>query len=1004
MPSSPTYASSPSLTSKSHVQPRLTPNILLLTFLQIVIDTSSSSSPLSSKSKLNTHCRSIGTSYIAASIFGLFGAVFVDEGSLSATFASPESFTVSSCQAHGLSKMPDGRYRFELRTRGLSTDRVFLSTRLSGTFKPNLHHSFPHETDNRGQYEQMIEAEDSDEKEKEPLRQYVADYFDADYSIPCPLEGLEFPATSYKGSYEVVVSDPYDILDELLPKIKTVTPITTSITLAPKPLSYYAWTSLNYDEAEDPSIFPNVEAEIHCFAPEMIPLLSTYTAFLRHHLSEPGSSPCLNASKDDALIEISEGVASTSDALKLWNRLKTTCKKLFVPTEALISSVVATEALKIATKSGIPLNQWMLFDAPEMAGLISTSPSEAAYATRPSNSELQLKEPTPSIQSLTPPINDDVLLFPPSRHSTLSDASIIFSGFNACLELTSQNLALSGVCSHGKVSLFPAYSHYATPPRYQHQLDQSLLWKSSTVWQSNSKTSIRLEPSQAELDGVYARPRVERLFYRSDCDVILAGHEVAAFFDEITIGGVPVVQVWLQSDTPLVTVDSFVPHLSAQRRPTWSSESVPTLSWIPSDFPSCLRRVRSEADHFITSSAHAATALRSFAIPGAPSPQNIVGTSFALQWLDHPRRTLIDCVQWASDWVISTFVHTPKKSMQDLPLLRARNGKLQPFKNVQPHRSLSSSIINEGDPAVGTLVVIWSLVTAMQSGILPFKKDDFAACLTRYYSSMQQEVLDILKTLPTLTYSEFIARGAQQTNANTAADIQRIQSFALAPDFEAQCPASLPSLSALDGTQVQLDLIFALTTLESRVFGLGDFPLSLVDYYLNRATLPTALTAASALSAMETMKHLLSSAPPSDPSSSSCFRDYFLNVMHMELRPAPLALPTKDSLPNGQTWTEWDVLHLYASRSVTAQDLVDMLEKDYGFILNGLFDGIVALWISLMPLHRHRLHVPIVELMPLLKENHDPYDRIVLAASAEDLVGNDIEIPRICLHFTDSLL
>lgn len=940
---------------------------------------------MAAKSELNAYCRSIGASYIGASTFGMFGAVFVDEGSPRATFEAAESFSLYPTLARNISKVHSHTYSLDRKDYPLTTDKVSLSTRVSGNLKPNLHYSLPYETAQKEHFERLIAESEAKESEKEQLRRIVFDYFDADYSTPCPLEGLEFPIVGERDTCNLTIRDPYNVLESLLPQIKSITPVTPSLTISPMPLSSHLWTSIDFVEPDEPSKILNLHARITCFAPEMMSDLTTYIAFLRLHLTDSTQvNAVLPPTESESAYPIPPG---SKHRPSLWNRLFSTCNKLFVPTEAFVSSVVATEAAKIATKIGIPLNQWMFFDAPELAELLLPEPLYHPSPTSSPGCSLQTSAAT-SNSSSAPPLNDDLLLLPPSRYPLLSHASIVFTSFQATSELISQNLALSGVCSNGSVAIFPPAKISKSSGVLQ--LDQSLLWKSSSALGYNDQTSVhlRLSPSAAKYEDLDAVKNLKT------GNIVISGDQPLELLDWTAVRAVPCLHVWNGGDA-VVAVESFVPHHGAHLRNATihsTSSMAPSHSNFPNGFADCRSWAFTTAQSYLGSSEQANMCFA--------SPNFAIALPAGISWINRPRQTLIDCVAWAKDWIISSTVYWPKRCLQSIPLLRTdQAGALCPHTFLSP-RSLSDSMIEDGDPLARNLVVTLAIISAMQSKVLPF--DDFAQSLARYYSSMHNELLDMALGLPIMTYSQYMLDEARNAGGNQAAHIVQVQNFVLAPGFEDRRPRNMPPFSDLKDTHVLDDLIFALSTLRSRCFGLGEIPSSLLSATTHTAPLPTAYVAAAALTAIETMKLLLLSNMQPSPSSSAHFREYYLNMLAMELKPAPLSPLARGTLPNGVEWTEWDFLHLFVPRSVTPSDLVDTLKRRYGLNLNSLCEFLSLLWSDLFPAHQHRLHLPVLQIMAFIKAfDASNRDHLVLIAGAEDDAGEDVPIPKLYLHFTD---
>ena len=961
---------------------------------QIVIDTSSSSSPISTKTELNAFCRSISASYIAASTYGMLGTVFVDEGSPSATYEPTESFTSFPDAIDDLTKISDNLYRLKIRNSPLASNFVALSTRRSGFFKPNLHHCLPHQTAQRANYDALIDAEDTTDDDKDKMRRSVSSYYDSDYSAPCPLEGLQFPVVHQVSASELHIHDTFNVLDDLHPKVCTSYHIAPSRTITPKPLSSFHWTSDDFIELEESFQISNLEAEIQCFAPEMIPVLSTYATFLRLHLSE-------NALKQPFNTPLEHGTpASThprASSTHLWNRLLSTWDKLFVPTEAFIASIVATEAVKMATKVGIPLDRWFFFDAPEMAELLRPSafgPTSAVNSPlSPSPLSFSASEPAekPSNRTDVSSSGDQVLLFPPSKHPLLAHASIAFSDFNRTLELTSQQLALSGVCSYSGTVKFirPTGLFQAPKMHYQPQLDQLLLWKSATAFGiSSGLPSLHLRPIAPTFSTAHIRA-LEALRLNGDCDHdVILGHQLLdeEFCSSLAI---PYLRVW-EGEHEVVSVENYIPHLAEPSHGDW----IAGASWqapsghLPSNFYACSSWAQVQADTVILLSSVALTAFT----PAETPTTN--GLQYALEWIQHPRTTLVACVQWSKNWIISNFVHWPAKLLQDVPLVRFNHqGKLVTLKGIMLPYTIA---IDFQDPVVANLVVLLSIISGMQSGVLSCDDGDFAQSLERHYSSKYKEIQNMACDLPSLSFDDYTAINTQNAGINQPSILRQIHNFALSASEESPLPKRLPPHDTFTGTKLRTELLYSLAILRSRCFALGDFPRALLRYNVDRTTLPTSRTASSALTTIETMKHLLLAETCLKPSSSLPFREYFLNMLKMELKPSPLSALVLHKLPNGMTWTDWDHIHLYIPRSTTPADIVNMLKRRFNVNLCMLFAENAFVW-SNLPMHRRSTDTPI----PLLvREGCEGFDYLILDTAVEDDAGEDISLPKLHLHFT----
>lgn len=948
--------------------------------------------------------------------FGAFGSLFVDASSSGTIFHDPSFLfpEISYVEAIDPSPLIDGAYVIATATGTLPPAFVGLSSLTSGNLKQNLQFTIPAiSSEARAKLEAKVESNRRMKPEqKESARSVIKSYFKEDLE-DCPFAGLSFPVLGITRGRDYILGDPHGVLAKHFNKVKRLFYIPSTLTATYRPLSSYEWLQCDMDANSLQSL---LESEIDCYLPEMSSSLSTYSAFLRaQHQSSYDHTRLTHISASTS------GSPSHCDPTTLlWNRLRSSSSKRFMPTITFIASSAVSEVVKIVSGTGKPMTKWRFFDAPELFQF--------------------WKPPTDEIDA-----NSVSLLFPPSQYPALAHASIlVLENIQSTLEM-SQNLALSGVCSDGgKVTVLKS----------DYDLDMNL---ASSVWRSDRtielttelndtstlrcpKVSLRttllpkLRPGYSD---VYARISdwqsdlavCERL--ESDEEVLLHS---ATHYTPILV---------LQPQCTTSSVEHIIPcattsELSYSWKPAW-------INYTSCSSPVSLEKLIEDAkvllDTFLVASTSVHLAIEE--ILRGEEPARFMN-SHLIEWQKQQCKTLEVCVQLAVNFYSKQFHYKPRTELEKTLLVRFPdgddvddsdddidgnednnddNGEDEnddsddqdedsdsddfdcviglPAWTTAP-RALKDSLLADHDMYAINFVVLIAISAAIQNRVLPSppSPSSFGLDLDHYYHSLRDT---IVKTIATTKPSPY--------ESTDDATTEVVDKSVFGPDFniETDGPKRLGYYMSLSPTctTAEMDLLCAAANLLSRVYGMGEIPLSTVMSVWKTRVLPTSVVQTSSLAALEAMKMLFlvekSQSLPFDWESldTTCLREHYINIRADHYLTLPTKPLTDDEPPR---------IHLYVSRSFTVSELILYLRENYDMALVSVSSpkGPVKYWQSgqsRIANERSAIDVPLL----LLAQYYSTYifvpdmtfSLLDLEIRAHHVNGQRIKFPTVTLHFTN---
>lgn len=904
---------------------------------------------------------------------GLFGAVFVDVGTSMSTLWSDKAKGLSGPTIVS-SVAPLGGNQWELELRDpIAANTVTLSSRFSGHLPPNLHLTLPHETTDRTPFDLKLEQLDTPYSEKLELKALLDQYFSTDSSAPCPFEKLEFPVLRQTSSLQYSIYDSHRVLDTSAHLVASVSPASSMAPFSHSPISSTPWL-LETCAIETPipptnEMCPSIFSCITCTSHAMTASLPTYSRFFKH--AKPAlSAECLLERPDSSLTQ-STPPPSDLDA-SLWNRLASTSTKIFPPTVAFLASVAASEALKIAGKSGTLLNQWLFFDVPELAPFLAETINAGAAS-----------------------LAEGALLFPPSQHEVLDSATFLLIGQGECASEVCKNLALSEICSKGSVTALPTPNDGLAALKSPFTSDTL-----PSLWQAGLPKFPRFRVYHGDSAFSTTRsniPRLDAAWY-STVAINTSPLDVSSFS---ALHAMPIICPF--SEEPSSGVDCVIPHISPTRvEPMLSVSTHAPMGHSPKSVLSCFNWATEVILQLLETPEAPDSIHQAIALGARHRDKKII------RWLLHPCWTLEECVKWSVNWLNSKFVHAPKHWLRTIPLdsrvaeygLRwaSRHFEIAP-------RSLHLSL--ETDKIYADCVVVISLIVAVQRGLLPLSPEGIGPALDSHGASLRQNLLDIARRVIPQTFEERLSTDDEDENAVQANRIVADPSF----DPTTWVPVSTKHRFSANPSQAEMDLVVGITNLRSRCFGLGVVSKELTTLFWLRkhslSTLPTSVGATSALATIEAIKVLLSTADNLRSSSGANhpFRNSFINLQALEFRSILDVPPSPFVLPNGKKRTVWDLEHFYVPASLTLQDMLDLVHKRIGVVVSCVGYDVNLIWFDANPRVNYRRELPILSLLNFTERLRSrDLSSVELNIVGTDDQDNDVDpLPTVVLHFTSGL-
>lgn len=906
----------------------------------------------------------------------------MDVGEAPTTFTRHPSLLAYPRQMKEMKSLGDNTYEMVLRDSnyilGQTTTNVGLSSRLSGNLRPNLHYSKPmlsdDEISNLRQQATTLTPELLERFER-VLGHSIRTEHD-----PCPFEGLSFPLIS--GSS--IIRDPHGILASRSDQVLTVFPVPSTETVFHLPLLSFSWLSNEdgFQSSRHPERF-----KITCQDETMNPSLSVYSSFLRQVFTE--SSSCLALSHSSP-----RETASDSCSTLLWNRLHFTASKLFPPTISFIGSIAAQEAIKCITGTDKPLDQWLLFDSPGLAELLPPSPPaltqelSAHSATLNTVSTLS-RSPDASKSSFE--LNDSPLLFPLSQYPTLATASLLLLGCDVASIEVGKNLAFAGVCSRGTVI---ASDPNPDSSSATDESNDRILSQLTQLWRTGCGTC---GPSGSPSISICQPPAGTTSTWQSDLAIIAPCYSTARAAGETWTQFIP--SIAIGNGDASASSECQIPHLSGLlQHPaisdhsnlhrfhhfcpsvrdcvSWASQQIRTIFGAPHTTYDVLKSLGTEIDR----------------IRGSDE-------ALAFDRLKSPCRTLEDCIAWSKSWCYSKFVHHPRELMGRLPLNTSFWGSDHA---PVPPRALTFQL--EHDPVLTNAVVILSIISAIQWGVLQSTTESLSEDLELYHSSLAPKIAAIALHAPYTTWKESLERAEM----DTAAHLDFLGRICKAPDFdllEYFPRVSYHSFGAKRGI-IEKQLLGALSNLQSRAFGYGDFPPAMIariwSESVDLSPVPAVTTSIAALASTEAFKLLLAPITP-EAAPIVPFCDHHMNIRSNEYRSHIITSPKVRTMPNGLAWNDWSRMKLYASQSLTLAELISLINGKTGALVNMIALGTSLLWCDFNGFQRGRLHLPIFEAARLTNcYSIHRFQRIMpLDICAVNEADDDIDLPPFVIHFYD---